>query len=171
MTGSVAPSANTLAHTAATSQKLLTEVERAIVGKREVLELILTGLLADGYLLDRLAEMRQSALSLVQEQQSLNSLFALLPVGVTVSTLWGELQFTNDSMRRFLAGVGIDEPARLSLPALVAQLTETPREAVLGVVRSLIAGRSFVRLEGAVRDSPAVRRRSRRRARRSNRAG
>lgn len=51
MTGSVAPSADTLVRTAETSQRLIVEVEKAVVGKREVLELVLTGLLADGHVL------------------------------------------------------------------------------------------------------------------------
>lgn len=107
--------------------------------------------LVDGYLLDRVAEMRQSALSLVQEQQSLTSLFSLLPVGVMVATLWGEIQFTNDSMRRFLASTGIDEPRRLTLIELLSTLTTTSRDAVLGVMRGLATERSFVRLEGEAR--------------------
>jgi MoxR-like ATPase len=41
---------NVAAATAAT-RRLLDEVERAIVGKRDVLELILAGLLADGHVL------------------------------------------------------------------------------------------------------------------------
>ena len=41
----------TLTDTADTAQRILSEMEKAIVGKREVLELVLTGLLADGHVL------------------------------------------------------------------------------------------------------------------------
>ena len=40
-----------VAETAAAAQLILTEVEKAVVGKREVLELVLAGLLADGHVL------------------------------------------------------------------------------------------------------------------------
>src|SRR5690606_12171266 len=40
-----------VARTASAAQHLLTEVEKAVVGKRDVLELVLAGLLADGHVL------------------------------------------------------------------------------------------------------------------------
>ncbi|MCZ2112199.1 MAG: ATPase, partial [Dehalococcoidia bacterium] len=40
-----------LPETAHHAERILTEVERAIVGKREVLELVLLGILADGHVL------------------------------------------------------------------------------------------------------------------------
>src|SRR5512138_1972278 len=41
----------TVADVAACSDRVLTEVERAVVGKREALELVLLGFLADGHVL------------------------------------------------------------------------------------------------------------------------
>ena len=40
-----------LEEVARTSERLLDEVERAVVGKREALELVLLGILADGHVL------------------------------------------------------------------------------------------------------------------------
>lgn len=42
---------NPVARTASAAQRLLAEVEKAVVGKRDVLELVLAGLLADGHVL------------------------------------------------------------------------------------------------------------------------
>ena len=49
--GEVDGAAHAVARTAAAARRLLDEVERAVVGKREVLELVLAGLLADGHVL------------------------------------------------------------------------------------------------------------------------
>jgi MoxR-like ATPase len=43
--------AEAIARTAETAQRVLAEVEKAVVGKRDVLELVLAGLLADGHVL------------------------------------------------------------------------------------------------------------------------
>ena len=40
-----------LEHVASLSERILDEVERAVVGKRDVLELVLLGFLADGHVL------------------------------------------------------------------------------------------------------------------------
>ena len=45
------PQGVTIAEVAERAQALLDEVERAVVGKREALELVLLGLLADGHVL------------------------------------------------------------------------------------------------------------------------
>lgn len=42
---------STVAETAEAAQRILSEVEKAVVGKRDVLELVLAGLLADGHVL------------------------------------------------------------------------------------------------------------------------
>jgi MoxR-like ATPase len=45
------PAASSIARTAETAGRILVEVEKAVVGKRDVLELVLAGLLADGHVL------------------------------------------------------------------------------------------------------------------------
>jgi MoxR-like ATPase len=51
MSEHIAAGPATLAQTADAAQRILTEVEKAVVGKRQVLETVLTGLLADGHVL------------------------------------------------------------------------------------------------------------------------
>ncbi len=101
-----------------------------------------------GYLVNRIDEMRQCALALVHEQAGLADLFAELPVGVLVATLWGEVQFVNEAMRRFLVAAELDEPRRVGLPAILARLTRTDEAAVRATLREVVGARTSIRAEG-----------------------
>jgi len=101
-----------------------------------------------GYLVDRIDEMRRCALALVHEQAGLADLFAELPVGVLVATLWGEVQFVNEAMRRFLAAAELDEPRRIALPAILSRLTRTDAAAVRTTLREVVGAGTSIRAEG-----------------------
>ncbi len=112
-----------------------------------------------GYLVDRIDEMRRCALALVHEQAGLADLFAELPVGVLVATLWGEVQFVNEAMHRFLLAAELDEPRHLGLPAILSRLTRTDEAAVRATLREVVGARTSIRAEGRLPSSlgPATR--------------
>ena len=106
---------------------------------------------SDGQLVAHVKDMREAALSLMQEQQGLATLFDRLPVGVLVATLWGEIQFANESMKRFMRGFStlVDrDPQRLSLSPLLAELTGGSVSVVNEMLRELVAEGVPVRLSG-----------------------
>jgi CHASE2 domain len=116
---------------------------------------------ADGQLVAHVKDMREAALSLMQEQQGLSTLFDRLPVGVLVATLWGEIQFANESMKRFMRQFStlVDrEPQRLSLSPLLAELTGGSEIVVNEMLRELVAEGVPVRLSGQSKSTmgPAI---------------
>jgi hypothetical protein len=76
-----------------------------------------------------------------------------LPVGVLVASLWGQVEYSNQAMRRFLVGAGMDTPDDLGLVELLQRLTGVDAGAVRDVVRELASGGAAVRLEARVADA------------------
>jgi MoxR-like ATPase len=78
----------------ATAQRILDEVERAIVGKRDVLELVLLGLLADGHVL-------------IEDYPGLAKTLIARSFAQTASMSFSRIQFTPDLMPSDVTGSSI----------------------------------------------------------------
>jgi MoxR-like ATPase len=77
-----------------TAQRILDEVERAIVGKRDVLELVLLGLLADGHVL-------------IEDYPGLAKTLIARSFAQTASMSFSRIQFTPDLMPSDVTGSSI----------------------------------------------------------------
>ncbi len=97
-------------------------------------------------LLGQLRDTRQAAASMLQSQHRIDELFENLPVGVLVATLWGEVELVNAVMRRFLHEMGIEDPLRMSLPALVAKISGSDEDRVREQLRNTMGDKSAVRI-------------------------
>jgi MoxR-like ATPase len=81
----------------ALSERLLAEVERAVVGKRDVLELVLLGLLADGHVL-------------IEDFPGLAKTLIARSFAQTASMNFSRIQFTPDLMPTDVTGASVYNP-------------------------------------------------------------
>jgi len=86
-----------LAQVRALAQRMLASIERAVVGKREVLELILLGLLADGHVL-------------IEDFPGLAKTLIARSFAQTASMRFARIQFTPDLMPSDVTGASIYNP-------------------------------------------------------------
>src|ERR1044072_7238338 len=84
----------TIAELADRADRILTEVERAVVGKRDALELVLLGLLADGHVL-------------IEDYPGLAKTLAARSFAQVASMGFARLQFTPDLMPSDVTGSSI----------------------------------------------------------------
>jgi MoxR-like ATPase len=89
----------TLEDVGARAERILAEVERAVVGKREVLELVLLGLLADGHVL-------------IEDFPGLAKTLIARSFAQTASMRFARIQFTPDLMPSDVTGASIYNPQR-----------------------------------------------------------
>jgi MoxR-like ATPase len=83
----------------ALAERILSEVERAVVGKRETLELVLLGLLADGHVL-------------IEDFPGLAKTLIARSFAQTASMRFARIQFTPDLMPSDVTGASIYNPQR-----------------------------------------------------------
>jgi MoxR-like ATPase len=83
------------------AERILAEVERAVVGKREVLELVLLGLLADGHVL-------------IEDFPGLAKTLIARSFARTASMRFARIQFTPDLMPSDVTGASLYNPQRAS---------------------------------------------------------
>jgi MoxR-like ATPase len=83
----------------ALAERILAEVERAVVGKRETLELVLLGLLADGHVL-------------IEDFPGLAKTLIARSFAQTASMRFARIQFTPDLMPSDVTGASIYNPQR-----------------------------------------------------------
>ena len=83
----------------ALAERVLSEVERAVVGKRETLELVLLGLLADGHVL-------------IEDFPGLAKTLIARSFAQTASMRFARIQFTPDLMPSDVTGASIYNPQR-----------------------------------------------------------
>jgi MoxR-like ATPase len=88
-----------LEEVAALAERILGEVERAVVGKRETLELVLLGLLADGHVL-------------IEDFPGLAKTLIARSFAKTASMRFARIQFTPDLMPSDVTGASIYNPQR-----------------------------------------------------------
>jgi MoxR-like ATPase len=81
------------------AERILAEVERAVVGKRDVLELVLLGLLADGHVL-------------IEDLPGLAKTLIARSFAQTASMRFARIQFTPDLMPSDVTGASIYNPQR-----------------------------------------------------------
>jgi MoxR-like ATPase len=89
----------TLEEVGALADRILDEVERAVVGKRDVLELVLLGLLADGHVL-------------IEDFPGLAKTLVARSFAQTASMRFARIQFTPDLMPSDVTGASIYNPQR-----------------------------------------------------------
>ena len=102
---------------------------------------------------------RDSALALAHAQAATSRMLDALPVGVLTATLWGEVVNLNQTMRRFLGGVGVEPGLRPDLAELLAAVTHSQPGEVRAVLAQLLNEGGSVRLEARVEDTvgpPAI---------------
>jgi hypothetical protein len=91
-------------------------------------------------------ETRSSMQFFAHEQTNLTRMFESLPIGVLVATLWGEIEYINAAMRRFLSSLHVDSAKQGSLPDLLSALTDASETEVHETVMRLFSGSPFVEL-------------------------
>ncbi len=91
-------------------------------------------------LLAHLRDTRHTTTSLMQNQTRVGDWLEMLPMGVLVTSLWGEIEFVNNKMRQLLKSAGVDDPMRTSLPALIARLSHDDEERVRTRMRQVMDG-------------------------------
>jgi len=89
----------TLEEVGALAERILAEVERAVVGKRDVLELVLLGLLADGHVL-------------IEDFPGLAKTLIARAFAQTASMRFSRIQFTPDLMPSDVTGASIYNPRK-----------------------------------------------------------
>ncbi len=94
----------------------------------------------EGFLLQPIQKARSTMQYFSHEQRSLAQMFNSLPVGVLVATLWGQVEYVNTAMRRFLATFDVDGPENADLLDLLTVLTEQDEDATHDTVLALIEG-------------------------------
>src|ERR687893_423221 len=147
--------------------RILDEVERAVVGKRDALELVLLGLLADGHVL--IEDFPGLAKTLIARSfaQTTNMSFAriqftpdLMPSDVTGSSIYN--QRTSDFEFRpgpIFANLLLADEINRAPPKTQAALLEAMQERRLPVPRGRVAGARAPRRAGDGRGRARARRR------------
>ncbi|WP_428268497.1 CHASE2 domain-containing protein [Haliangium sp.] len=112
----------------------------------------------ESLLLRPIHETRNSVQFFAHEQSSLAQMFESLPVGVLVATMWGEIEYVNAAMRRFLSVLHVDGSTQRSLPELLTALTHASEPEVHETVMRLFTGMPLIELScpDAVDDSYQV---------------
>lgn len=100
----------------------------------------------ESLLLRPIQETRSSMQFFAHEQTNLTRMFESLPIGVLVATLWGEIEYINAAMRRFLSSLHVDSAKQGSLPDLLSALTDASEADVHETVMRLFSGSPFVEL-------------------------
>lgn len=100
----------------------------------------------ESLLLRPIQETRTSMQFFAHEQTNLARMFESLPIGVLVATLWGEIEYINSAMRRFLSSLHVDRTKQNSLPDLLSALTDASETEVHETVMRLFSGSPFVEL-------------------------
>ncbi len=100
----------------------------------------------ESLLLRPIQETRSSMQFFAHEQTNLARMFESLPIGVLVATLWGEIEYINSAMRRFLSSLHVDSTKQNSLPDLLSALTDASETEVHDTVMRLFSGSPFVEL-------------------------
>ena len=100
----------------------------------------------ESLLLRPIQETRTSMQFFAHEQTNLARMFESLPTGVLVATLWGEIEYINAAMRRFLSSLRVDSSKQHSLPDLLSALTDASETEVHETVMRLFSGSPFVEL-------------------------
>lgn len=100
----------------------------------------------DGLLVRPIQEMRSTFHAFSQEQGNFSKLFDSLPVGVLVATVWGQIEYSNAPMRRFLGSFDVGDVTQQDLPELLALLTDTSEADVHETVMHLLSGKPSVTL-------------------------
>lgn len=104
------------------------------------------GEVRESLLLRPIQETRTSMQFFAHEQTNLARMFESLPIGVLVATLWGEIEYINSAMRRFLSSSHVDRTKQNSLPELLSALTDASETEVHETVMRLFSGSPFVEL-------------------------
>jgi hypothetical protein len=104
------------------------------------------GNVRESLLLRPVQETRTTMQFFAHEQTNLARMFDSLPIGVLVATLWGEIEYINSAMRRFLTSLHVDSSKQNSLPDLLSALTEASETEVHETVMRLFSGSPFVEL-------------------------
>jgi hypothetical protein len=100
----------------------------------------------ESLLLRPIQETRTSMQFFAHEQTNLARMFESLPIGVLVATLWGEIEYINSAMRRFLTSLQVESNKQNSLPDLLSALTSASETEVHETVMRLFSGSPFVEL-------------------------
>lgn len=99
-----------------------------------------------GLLVRPIQEIRRTFHAFSQEQSNLSKLFDSLPVGVLVATVWGQVEYANAPMCRFLASFNVDDVIQRDLPDLLVLLTNASESDIHETVMHLINGKPSVTL-------------------------
>lgn len=108
-------------------------------------------------LVDALHAVHNESLRLGQIHDRHLAVLEHLPVGVLVASLWGQVEYGNLAMRKFLSAAGVDDPEELGLAELLRKLTGVETAAVRDVLREVVAGGAAVKLEARAPDAVAPR--------------
>ncbi|HEU4614990.1 MAG TPA: CHASE2 domain-containing protein [Kofleriaceae bacterium] len=88
-----------------------------------------------GVLVHAVHSVRHDADTLVQIKDRMQAALEYLPIGVLSATSWGMIEQCNAAMRRFLAGLGLEVPERVSVADLLAQLAGTSQAGARDMLR------------------------------------
>jgi CHASE2 domain-containing sensor protein len=113
-------------------------------------------LLAPGLLSERVGDLADAVRERGADKRKLMGLVESLPCGVLVATLWGEVRWLNDAMRRVAEKEGCADGLGGPLPELLQQITPLGRDEVHDVLRRLVREMPEIHLVG--RPDPKTRR-------------
>jgi CHASE2 domain-containing sensor protein len=105
-------------------------------------------LFAPGLLSERVGDLADAVRERGTDKRKLIGLVESLPCGVLVATLWGEIRWMNDAMRRVAEKEGCGDALGDPLPALLGQLTPLGRDEVHDVLRRLVREMPEIHLVG-----------------------
>lgn len=95
-----------------------------------------------GVLVHAVHSVRHDADTLVQVKDRMQAALEYLPIGVLSATSWGMVEQCNAAMRRFLAGLGLEVPERVSAADLLAQLAGTSPAGARDMLRDAALGKT-----------------------------
>jgi len=111
-----------------------------------------------GPLVDAVHEVHDASLRLGAIHERHRAVLEHLPVGVLVASLWGNVEYGNAAMRRFLAAAALRAPEEVGLTVLLQRLTGITGIGVRHVLRQLAGGGAAARLEARVAEVGGPRR-------------
>jgi hypothetical protein len=84
------------------------------------------------------------------------SLLDNVPVAIAVASLWGQIDYANAAMRKFLSVTGVVDPYELGVAEVLERLTRVSPDAVRQVVRDVVSGGAAVRVDARTADGQAL---------------
>jgi len=107
-------------------------------------------------MVDTVRVVHDDALRLGQILDHHVSLLDNLPVAIAVASLWGQLEYANAAMRKFLAVTGVVDPYELGVAEILARLTRVSADAIRQVVRDVVSGGAAVRVDTRTAEGDAL---------------